>query len=174
MPSISEFFSQFKGGTRVNRFRVNITNSPGMNGGDREITIRAASFPQMSVTPFPVNFKGKTFNIPNVRNYEPWVITVMDDPTGKDGNIHGEFMSWSNTISPTSAIYGVSNLNTATANRASTWKVTHLDHETGSSDLKSFTMKGCWPISVGPIQLDMNQNAQIAMFQVTMAYTHIE
>ena len=174
MPSISDFFSSFKGGTRVNRFKVSVSGCPaGIAAGDKELTIRAASFPQMSVTPFPVNFKGKTYNIPNVRNFEPWVITVMDDPDGIDGNLHKGFYDWSKLISPTNADYGVSNLDTATNNRNCKWVVTHLDHDTVGTQLKSFTLNGVWPMSVGAIQLDMNQNAQIAMFQVTLAYTHI-
>jgi len=176
MPSISEFFDSFKGGTRVNRFKVNVSGCPGGIAGDKELTIRAASFPQMSVTPFPVNFKGKTYNIPNVRNFEPLVITVMDDPDGVDGNLHKQFYNWSNIISPTNADYGVSSLDTATSTRTSKWIITHQDHlktDGEPTELKKFTLEGVWPMSVGAIQLDMNQNAQIAMFQVTLAYTHI-
>jgi hypothetical protein len=139
--------------------------------------------------PWAVNFKGKTINIPAVRTFVPWVITVMDDVTATSGtsntmetDLHRKFMDWSDTIVDTGENYGITNLASAvqtgaasTISTGNSWTVTHLDHNSGqNSTLKTFKLKNTWPIQVGPIQLDMNQDARIAMFNVTLAYTHIE
>lgn len=189
MASINEFISGFKGGTRVNRFLVNTSSCPFLGSGDIEIHIRATSFPQMSITPYPLNFKGKTVNIPAVRTFQPWVITILDDinPGGAASqDLHKKFINWSNHISPTNENFGVSRLPGAinsgktpsddTVGTANVWTVSHLDHapsSTGGEVLKFFKMYNCWPIEVSPIQLDMNQDAQMAMFNVTMSYTHL-
>lgn len=184
MASINDFLTAFKGGTRVNRFNINASNCPQLGSGDIDIHIRATSFPEMDIVPFPVNFKGKTINIPAVRTFVPWVITVMDDVvgTGMESDLHKKFMNWSDTIVDTGENYGITSLapavqtgNGATITTGNSWTVTHLDHNSGQGNaLKTFKLRNTWPIQVGPIQLDMNQDARIAMFNVTLAYTHIE
>lgn len=188
MASITDFLNGFRGGTRVNRFRVSPSNCPQLGSGDLDIHIRATSFPEMDILPFPVNYQGKTVNIPNVRSYVPWVITVMDDvpPTGVgttdvNSDLHKKFMNWSDSIVDTGEVFGVSRLGGAistggTIANGNQWTITHLDHVANTQTtaaLKTFKLANCWPIQVGPIQLDMNQDQRIAMFNVTLAYTHL-
>jgi len=192
MASITDFLGGFRGGTRVNRFKINAQNCPYLGTGDIEIHIRATSFPEMDILPFPVNYKGKTINIPAVRNFVPWIVTVMDDvrvgagdaSSNPEENLHKKFMDWSDSIVDTGETYGVRRLGSAIkvgqgddaafSGNGNIWTITHLDHLPTETALKTFKMYNCWPIQVGPIQLDMNENARISMFNVTLAYSHIE
>jgi hypothetical protein len=203
MSSITSFLQAFKGGTRVNRFLVKSSGVPSVGpNGDFETQIRAASFPALTVGTTPINFRGKTIQIPSHRVFNPWQILVMDDapnPNGSQvGSLHSRFMKWSDLIVDTGQGLGVSRLHIANGGTESdplsncSWDVIHLDHANtngqpwaqGDVDnpannvdhngLKGFRLRGCWPIQVGPIQLDMSVDNQLAFFQVTMAYTHIE
>jgi len=203
MSSISNFLNGFKGGTRVNRFKVTSTGVPTVGpSGDWEVQIRAASFPALTVGTTPINFRGKTIQIPSHRVFNPWQILVMDDAAtsagAQSGSLHSKFMKWSDLIVDTGQGLGVSRLFAANGGSESdplnncSWEVYHLDHAAaggtpwaqGDADspgnntdhpkLKGFKLRGCWPIQVGPIQLDMSVDNQLAFFPVTMAYSHIE
>jgi hypothetical protein len=149
----------------------------------------------------PINFRGKTIQLPSHRVFNPWQILVMDDAVGSGGaqasSLHSKFMKWSDLIVDTGQGLGVSRLFAANGGSEGnplsncTWEVQHLDHAqptgtpwnqtdtdtTNNTDhavLKGFKLRGCWPIQVGPIQLDMSVDNQLAFFAVTMAYSHIE
>lgn len=197
MASISDFTNAFKGGTRVNRFLVKSTGAPFIGTNDHEILIRATTLPEMAIIPVPINFRGKTVQIPSTRAFTPWTFTVMDDAvnaTGQQtGSLHQKFTQWSDSIVDTGEQLGVSLLKTAIGGEIGcVWEIQHLDHQTGGNPtpsgqtnqnnttakdhpvLKSFKLKNCWPIQVGPLQLDMGVDNQLAMFNVTLAYTHFE
>jgi len=198
MASISDFTTAFKGGTRVNRFLVKSTGAPIIGTADHEILIRATTLPEMAIVPVPINFRGKTVQIPSTRVFTPWTFTVMDDAVDvkgvQKGSLHQKFIQWSDSIVDTGEQLGVSLLKTAIGigGVGCMWEIQHLDHQTNEKPtpgnqedannttatdhplLKSFKLKNCWPIQVGPLQLDMGVDNQLSMFNVTLAYTHFE
>ena len=187
MPAITDFLNNFKGGTRVNRFRVTSANSVPIVGNDvYDVHIRATALPELNIIPVPIGFRGKVVKIPSTRAFAPWSFTVMDDAKNADGsqnnNLHHKFMEWSNSFSPTNEKLGIDTLQKASGFSSSTsptWKIEHLDAKPSEAataqpaTLKSFTLAGCWPIQVGPLQLDMSVDNQLSFFNVTLAYTHI-
>lgn len=185
MPEIRDFLNNFKGGTRVNRFRVSSANGVPIVGNDvYDVHIRATALPELNIIPVPIGFRGKVVKIPSTRAFAPWSFTVMDDAKNadgsQDGNLHHKFMDWSNSFSPVGEKLGIDTLQKASGfSTASSpaWKIEHLDAKPSESGipsiLKSFTLAGCWPIQVGPLQLDMSVDNQLSFFNVTLAYTHI-
>jgi hypothetical protein len=185
MPLITDFLTNFKGGTRVNRFRVSSENGVPVVGNDiYDIHIRATAFPDLTITPVPIGFRGKIVKIPSTRTFTPWTFTVMDDAMTPEGNqannLHHKFMNWSNSFSPTGEKLGIDLLSKASGVSTSAtpnWKLEHLSSVTTTGDqpsiLKSFMLFGCWPIQVGPLQLDMSVDNQLSFFNVTLAYSHL-
>lgn len=170
MGNISEFIGGFNGGTRVNRFKV--TGAIGANGSGVQFGpyhVRSASMPEAILGNISVNWHGRTVNYPGDRAYKPWNITILDD-TGSGALLYKAFHDWHNVINNHDA-NTYTNLNSPKANFASNWTVEQLDAN-GQATIKSFSLKNCWPVGVGPLELDMGKDNTIGAFQVTMLFTH--
>jgi len=175
MGSISQFIGGFNGGTRVNRFEVSgkIGPSPGGLGSGIDFTkfhIRAASMPEAVLGNIAVNWHGRTVNYPGDRAYKPWNITIIDDHTKEKTSLYKAFHDWHQNINNHDS-NKYTNLAKPSENFSSAWTVSQLDAD-GAAAIKSFTLNNCWPVGVGPLELDMGKDNTIAAFQVTILFTH--
>jgi len=170
--SISEFIQGFNGGSRINRFKV---IGELQEAGKNDLTdfhIRAASLPPSQVGAININYRGRTVSYPGDRIYQPWTITVLDDTKaiGNTKSLYAAFHDWQNQIND-----HVDNTTIAVTNPsyhfANDWRVQQLDTN-GSSVIREFILKNCWPVFVGPIELDMSQDNTLAAFAVTLVYSH--
>lgn len=184
--SITSFISAFKGGTRLNRFKVTGGIGPNRSTDDTgAFHIRSATIPEAQVGAIAINHRGRTVAYPGDRSYEPWQITILDD-TG-DSNLHKLFHDWHNyinahdtnktqTVSTTTTGTSTTSTTTTALNPsepfADTWTVEMLDVNGASLPNRLFTLKNVWPATVGPIQLDMSQDNTLASFAVTLIYSH--
>jgi hypothetical protein len=190
--SITSFITAFKGGTRLNRFKV--TGGIGANRTADDtgaFHIRSATIPEAQVGAIAINHRGRTVAYPGDRAYEPWQITILDD-TG-DNNLHKLFHDWHNFINahetnktqttPTTTTGTSTSTTTTTTSTTTTtlspsdtfvdsWTVEMLDVNGSSLPNRKFTLKNVWPATVGPIQLDMSQDNTLASFAVTLIYSH--
>lgn len=179
--SITDFISNFGGGTRINRFRINgkigNTAKTDLTSKGGSFHIRAASLPGSQVGGIPINYRGRTVIYPGDRVYKPWAITVLDEnpresKTGK--TLYQAFHEWSNNINSHT-------LNTTTQTDPSkhfaetsgglVWTVDQLDVN-GTNPIRTFKLYNCWPAQIGEISLDMGQDNILATFPVTLVYSH--
>lgn len=182
--SITDFISNFNGGTRVNRFRVTGTIGDGTILDDKggSFHIRSASLPSSELGQIPINYRGRTVIYPGDRAYRPWEITVVDEnpvnsKTGK--TLYRAFHEWSNLINNhvsnttirTSPSEHFSNTSGYATRRA--WTIEQLDVN-GINYIRKFFIHNCWPVAVGPVVLDMGQDNVLASFSVVLAYSHYE
>ena len=164
--SITSFLNGFGGGTRVNRFYVTSSGCGTLAAADTQFHIRAATIPGASITPLGVNWFGRTVNIPGERVYEPWTITVLDDKDDK--NLYTKFKAWHKTI----ADYGTDiKFGDMALIKACSWTIKHLQNASETPH-KTFTLSQAWPVSIGPLVLDMSQDNVLASFDVRILYTH--
>jgi len=174
--SISEFIEGFNGGSRINRFKV---VGELKEAGRNDITnfhIRAASLPSSQVGAININYRGRTVSFPGDRMYQPWTITVLDDrpATGNSKSLYAAFHDWQNEMND-----HVDNTALAAAvtdpsyHFATDWRVQQLDTN-GSKVIREFILKNCWPVYVGPVELDMSQDNTLATFAVTLVYSHFD
>ena len=85
--SITDFITQFGGGTRLNRFKItgklgDITlgsSNTDLSQGGGVYYVRSASVPGSQVGGIPINYRGRTVVYPGDRTYSPWNITVLDE-----------------------------------------------------------------------------------------------
>jgi hypothetical protein len=165
--TISGFLKGFGGGTRVNRYLVSTSGCGLLAAADTKFHIRAATIPSATVTPIGINWFGRTINIPGERTYEPWTITVLDDVGDK--SLYNKFKSWHASVCnydetikiDTSKISGCQ------------WTIDHLNNADENSN-KTFTLKTCWPVTIGPLVLDMAQDNVLASFEVRILFTHFD
>lgn len=180
--SITDFITQFGGGTRLNRFKItgplgDLSGTQLGNGGGIYY-VRSASVPGSQVGGIPINYRGRTVVYPGDRTYSPWNITVLDENPASSGgiNLYKAFHQWSESMN---SHVGNTTLNPNDpganfSNRiGSAWTVEQLDTN-GASSIRVFKLHNCWPILVGPIELDMGADNTIATFGVTVIYSHFE
>lgn len=180
--SITNFINGFKGGTRLNRFRVSASGTKSALSTD--FHIMSASIPGSKISPIPISYRGKTIYLPGERVYDPWQITILDEAGSNQNHaLHEKFMDWHNSISHLGDNLNVDDFLGSVGGAANNvnWIVEQLDHDgvIGSSTnatnsmIKSFKLANCWPIEIGPLALDMTANNQLNSFAVTLVYTHI-
>lgn len=165
--TLSQFISNFKGGTRRNRFLITGSWPTGVANTTTTFHILTASLPPSNLGMVTVPFRGREVNFAGDRQYDPWEILVLDD-TGADVNLWKSFHKWQKLIND-----HLTNTNTA-ANDSFTslkkeWRVDHLD--LNGTIIKTMILKGCWPALVGPVQFNMKENT-FNTFGVRMNYDY--
>jgi hypothetical protein len=177
--SITDFITAFKGGTRQNRFVVTGTISSTSRAGSRITTpfhIRSASIPEAATTPIAVNYRGRSVAYSGDRTYLPWAITVLDDHSGNvDGgeNLHKAFHDWQDVLNSHKTNISTMNGTDPTSLWQPNWTVSQYGTNCDTPlPGRIFTLYNVWPISVGPIDLDMSADNTLASFAVTLAYSH--
>lgn len=166
--SLDEFKSNFHGGTRRNRFEINGV----ITGGSSALTTYHAyafSLPQIGIGEIPVDYRGRRLYIPGDRDYPQWTLTILDDAAGAGSQIYHGFQEWQRQIND--HVENVSDLNAA-AGRTQ-WTVKQLDYN-GNDVLKTFVLKGCWPVSVGAINLSAGSRDELVTFDVTVRFDYLE
>jgi hypothetical protein len=195
--SITDFITNFGGGTRINRFKVSGSLPVGVGGNNNptlvasttnilsDFHIRAASLPSSQVGVVPINYRGRTVNYPGDRIYQPWVMTVLDDVKLINGNkisLYRAFHEWQERINrhvDNTTVFEKANDTDPAQHFASdtrsvggnVWTVEQLDTN-GSNTIRKFELWNCWPVAVGPIELDMSQDNTLSTFSVTLVYSH--
>jgi hypothetical protein len=164
--NLNDFISNFKGGARPNRFRVQIT-WPGLVGTPNvrdEIVVTAAQMPASVMGIIQVPYKGRQIPLPGDRTFEDWTITVVNDITFSHRNA---FERWSNLINAHEAnVAGTDNYR----NLLGTMDVVHLDRN--DKVIKTIKLFNAWPSNISAIDLGYDQNDVLEQYQVTLSYSH--
>lgn len=182
--SIDSFKSRLiGGGARPNLFEVEM-DFPSVAGDDSAIfpdikddsyrmMIKGAQIPASNIQEVVVPFWGRQLKVAGDRRFEPWTITIINDG---DFKLREAFEKWANFITKVSDGSGTVNPSDYYAN----WVVNQLGRAStdlsvsGESNpakievLRRYQMVGCWPSSVGAIELTYDAQDVIEEFQVTM------
>jgi hypothetical protein len=160
--TITDFVTNFGGGSRVNRFDVTPQCSA-FSGTSTQFHIRASTLPASTITPIGINYFGRTVNIPGERVYEPWNISVLDDRGVKE--LYTSFKNWHTNVVSIGDNIAIDTSKVSGCN----WTIKHYNNAGGVS--KTFVLKDVWPVIVGPLVLDMSQDNVLATFDVQLLYT---
>jgi len=158
--------------------------------------VRAASLPTSQVGVIPVNFRGRTVNYPGDRIYQPWNIVVIDDNKKADSSdksisLYRAFHEWHERINShvnNISLYETSSntdpsqhfagrIDSRTGGVLNTnnpaWTIEQLDTN-GAKTIRKFELWNCWPVAVGPVELDMSQDNVLSTFAVTVVFSHFK
>ena len=166
MANISDFKAKLAGGgARANQFKVTMP-FPGYAsvGGEIEelaFLCRATSIPSMEIANIPVPFRGRSIKIAGDRTIPSWSITVYNDTNFK---LRDAFERWQNGINNMSDNEGLTN--------PVDYQVdAFLDHlDRNGNTIKSYTLRGVYPINIAGIPLDYEEAGAIEQFEVSLAY----
>ena len=180
--TIDDFKSRLvQGGARPNLFEVEFS-FPGLLGeftndiltDDKyRMMIKGAQLPASNVPEVIVPFRGRQLKVAGDRRFDPWTIQIINDG---DFNLRDIFEKWANLIMKVSDGSGTIN--------PSDYQVDWVVHQLGrgQSDmmtpgeqnantlpvLRSYKFHGCWPSTIGAIELSYDQQDVIEEFPVTL------
>ena len=170
MANITDFKAKLAGGgARANQFKVTMP-FPGYAqvGGEIEelaFLCKATVIPAMTVGTVDIKFRGRSIKIAGDRTFEDWNITVYNDTNFK---LRNAFERWQNGINNMSDNEGLTN----PADYQVDAFIDHLDRN--GNTVKSYTLRGAFPKTVGAIELTYDEQTAIEQFQVTFAYQFFE
>ena len=170
MPNINDFKAKLAGGgARANQFKVTMP-FPGYAqvGGEIEelaFLCQGTSIPAMTLGVVNVPFRGRNIKIAGDRTFEEWTVTVYNDTNFK---LRNAFERWQNGINNMSDNEGLTNPVDYQVDAF----IDHLDRN--GNTVKSYTLRGAFPTSVGEIELDYEEKTSIEVFPVNFSYQYFE
>ena len=170
MANINDFKAKLAGGgARANQFKVTMP-FPGYAqvGGEIEdlaFLCTTAQIPAMNVGLVNVPFRGRQIKIAGDRTFADWSITVLNDTNFK---LRNAFERWQNGINNMTDNEGLSNPVDYQVDAF----IDQLDRN--GNTVKSYTLRGAFPTSIGAIDLDYEEKTSIEQFEVTFEYQYFE
>jgi len=170
MANINDFKAKLAGGgARANQFKVTMP-FPGYAqvGGEIEdlaFLCRATSIPTMQIAQVDVPFRGRVVKIAGDRTIPNWSITVLNDTNFK---LRNAFERWQNGINNMTDNEGLTNPVDYQVDAF----IDHLDRN--GNTIKSYTLRGAYPLIISDITLDFDEKTEIETFTVEFAYQYFE
>ena len=170
MANINDFKAKLAGGgARANQFKVTMP-FPGYAqvGGEIEdlaFLCTSTTIPAMTVGGFTVPFRGRQIKIAGDRTFADWSITVLNDTNFK---LRNAFERWQNGINNMTDNEGLSNPVDYQVDAF----VDQLDRN--GNTLKSYTLRGAFPVDIAAIDLNFATNDEVETFGVTFQYQYFE
>lgn len=172
-----------QGGARPNLFEVELNFPAAIPGLDEikkdtsyRMMIKAAQLPASNLVSIPVAFRGRQLKVSGDRTFDPWQIQVVNDG---DFKLREAFEKWANYIVKVSDGSGTVN----PAEYQVDWVVHQLGRAPFTDDavnnneipkLRSYKFSGCWPSTVGAIDLSYESVDTIEEFPVTLEVQYWE
>jgi len=170
MANINDFKAKLAGGgARANQFKVTMP-FPGYAqvGGEIEdlaFLCRGAALPPSVLGLVEIPFRGRNIKIAGDRTVDSWEITVLNDTNFK---LRNAFERWSNGINNMTDNEGLTNPVDYQVDAF----VDHLDRN--GNTIKSYTLRGAWPLNISEIALDYDEKTEIETFTVELQYQYYE
>ena len=153
--TISDFAAQFQGGVRANLYRVSITGPEDFS--NIEFLCKGAGIPASTIGTIAVPYRGRQLQVPGDRTFEPWTVTILNDPSWR---YRAAFEKWSDKITGNSA--NISALRGTAVYGTGT--VLHLDRS--NRVIRRYVMTDIFPSSVAAIELTSDANDAVEEYTV--------
>jgi hypothetical protein len=155
-----------------------------------QFSCKAASIPASTIGVIEQGYFGRKLKLAGDRTFENWQIQIIND---ENFNIRDAFEQWHNGINT----IGAANIRQQSAlsegndtggiiisasgaegSASGTYKVDmqvqQYGKATNNTPIRQYNFVGVWPVEVGAITLDWDNQNQIEIFPVTLAYDYWE
>ena len=158
------------GGARPALFKVILSVPNGINISNVSVSkfsfmCKAASLPAAEIGVTPAGYFGRQIKLAGDRTFGDWAVTVNND---EDFSVRALFETWSNAINR--LVSNVRDPVLATEEYKVDLEV--IQYAKDGTEIRSYTMIGAWPTTIGEITLDWDTQNQIEQFGVTFAYDY--
>ena len=166
--TINDLNTALNTGARSNLFKVTLTgkNMSVDENSTFSYLCKAAQLPGSTLGIIEVPFAaGRRFKAAGDRTFAPWSVTVYNDTNFK---LRNAFERWQNGINNMSDNEGLTN----PADYQVDAFIDHLDRN--GNTVKSYTLRGAFPLDVQAIELTYDEQTAIEQFTVSFAYQFFE
>lgn len=156
-----------KGGVRSNLFEIQINSAPALVVPDPSklsILCRAGQIPAASLAPIEVPFRGARYKLPGDRTFEPWTVTIYNDP---DMVYRGLFENWTNSMKGF-----VSNVAAADFTEYTCAIEVRQLNQQGNVIGTPWVLQDAWPSDITAIDLSSDNENSVSDFSVTFQYQY--
>ena len=162
---LNEFKSQAlqNGGARGNLFEVEGAIGNNADGGLLKFMCKSASIPASEIGEIIVPWRGRQFKMPGDRTFGDWELTILEDA---EHTLKDKFEAWHQTFQH--HFDNVSEIGSINTPIFQDWKIHWLDRE--GNRKRTYNFVGCWPKTIGAIEVAFDNNDNLAEFPVTMSY----
>ena len=157
------------GGARANLFQVMLHNPVNLSQTlQSAFMIQASSIPESTIGVATQNYFGRPVKFSGNRTVADWSVTVIND---ENFAIRAALEDWSEKINGLQ-----SNVRDVAYNSASAYKSTATVTHFGKSGdpLRTYTMHGLFPLSIGAIALDWGTNDAMETFEASFSVDYWE
>lgn len=170
---LNDFKSNIGQLSRPYLFYVNVDSSPGVVEipDYHKYLVRSTSMPETTIEAIEVPFQGMMYKMGGTTTYAEWECTFNAD---NDMQLRKGFHDWSNAVhNPQNNAHGTPE---DYLGEISIELLDPFQNFTQDPDATyTTTLYGCWPSSVGSIELDYSNNTDVTQFAVTFTYLyHVE
>ena len=164
--SITDFRTNFFG-IRPNRFKVTGTYPAGVGGSSDkfDVYIKAADLPTSTIGPIPVTWQGRIVKFSGERVYTDWAISVYDSSIDNH-SLRVNLEKWIEAMDGR-------NSHKINYDLTSTWSVEYNDMSNAIGDgsfKNTIYLINCFPVEIGPVQLNYDLSDTFSEFTVVLAY----
>ena len=165
--TITDFRTNFFG-IRPNRFKVRGTYPVGGGSSDKfDVYIKAADLPTSTIGPIPVTWQGRIVKFSGERVYTDWAISVYDSSIDSH-SLRVNLERWIEEMDGR-------NSHKINYNLTSTWSVEYNDMSNAIGDgsfNNTIYLINCFPVEIGPVQLNYDLSDTFSEFTVVLAYDY--
>lgn len=163
--SVDTFLANFTGGgARANRFNVIITSTAVNMPATFSFLCRGAQIPAFTVGNIDVPFMGTMAKVPGDRTIDDWMVSIYNDTTW---DLRLTFETWIDRIMSSPGNVATLQGNTIYAEAV----VVQLGRQ--NQGIANYNLSNIYPISVGAIDLNYENNNAVETFDVTFAVTAV-
>jgi hypothetical protein len=164
--NINDIKSQLTfGGARPTLFQIQITNPVnGIADLKTPFMAKAGQIPQSTLASVEVGYFGRKVKLAGDRTFDDWSVTVFND---EDFLIRNALEQWSASIN--SHVGNISQFESASPNQYKSQASITQFSKTGVP-IRKYTFYGIFPLTVGPIATDWDNNNQVETFDVNFTY----
>jgi len=175
---ITDFRTNFKG-TRPNRFLMNISwpGAAALGKAEWHLYGKATSIPNQQIGVIPVPWMGRVIKFSGERLFPDWTVQIYDSGGAQDTRAY--FMQWLESMNSAEAhalSYNQTGEGTVYFDDFGSSQNTPFgggDTQAQSNFKRSFLLKHCFPIDVGPLDFSYDASDSFSEFTVTFAYDYL-
>ena len=129
--------------------------------------VKAASLPGTALGTIEIPYRGRKIKVPGDRVFSDWSISLINDNKFQLRNL---FELWVDSIQSMERNVATNEFINFSTPVFADWTVNQMDR-TGKP-IKAYTLVGCFPTDISPIDLSYESSDQIEEFSVTLAYSY--
>jgi hypothetical protein len=167
LAGVQKFLSNYKGGARPNRYRVQLGGGFLAGAGavpkEMEFLCRSTAIPECSIGFAPVAYMGREIKVSGDKTFADWTVTVYND---LDWNTRSFFEKWVNGM-----LYHEGNITASMVHSTyfGNGKVIQLNRHDDPVPGATYKFEGIFPTTLGEIALAYDSNNTVEEFTVTFA-----